>query len=49
MSNVWQSILNFVLRREAARAAGASAKDANKAAGASVVLEELAKKAEEKK
>lgn len=49
MSNIWETILNFVLRREAARATGASAGDANKAAGASVILEELAKKAEEKK
>ena len=47
--NFWNTLLNYVLRREAARAAGASAKDANKAAAVTVAIEEIAKKAEEQK
>ena len=42
---MWQTILKFLGFRAQARAVGADAKDANKAAAAAVVLEELEKKA----
>ena len=45
-NNMWQSILKFLGFRAQARAVGADAKDANKAAAAAVVLEEIQKKAD---
>ncbi len=47
MKNFWETLLKFVGYRAAARAAGASSNDANKAAGTQVLLEEVAKKAAE--
>ena len=43
---MWQAILKFLGFRAQARAVGADAKDANKAAGIGVALEELQKKAD---
>jgi hypothetical protein len=45
--NFFDSFLKFVGLRAQARAAGATAAEANKAAGAAVVLEEVQKKADE--
>lgn len=46
---MWDAILRFLGFRAQARAAGASAKDSNKAAGTAVLIEELQKKAEAEK
>ena len=43
---MWQTLLKFLGFRAQARMAGVDAKEANKAAGAAVVLEELQKKAD---
>ena len=41
--SVWQKLLDFFLRREAARAAGMDVRDANKTAAIQVIAEEVAK------
>lgn len=43
--NFWQKLLQFIGLREQARAAGLGAKEANKAAGIGMALEEAAKQA----
>lgn len=43
--NFWQKLLTFFGKREEARAAGLSVKDANKAAATQMVIEEAVKQA----
>lgn len=49
MTNFWQTLLKFIGFRAQAKAAGADTRDANKAAAIAVAVEEVEKKAAEKK